>query len=50
MDNLLTLSSLILDSLSDRVYVCDKDRRITYWSESAERITGWESKDVVERR
>jgi phosphoserine phosphatase RsbU/P len=50
MDNLLTLSSLILDSLSDGVYVCDKDRRITYWSKSAERITGWESKDVVGRR
>ncbi|MGO8750095.1 MAG: SpoIIE family protein phosphatase [Thermoguttaceae bacterium] len=50
MDNLLTLSSVILDSLSDGVYVCDKNRRITYWSKSAERITGWRSEDVVGRR
>jgi PAS domain S-box-containing protein len=50
VDNLLTLSSLILDSLSDGVYVCDRDRRIVYWSKSAERITGWGSEDVVGRR
>ena len=37
----------IIDSLSDGVYVCDLDRRITYWSESAERITGWSAEDVV---
>ena len=36
MDSLLTLSSVILDSLSDGVYVCDKNRRIAYWSKSAE--------------
>jgi PAS domain S-box-containing protein len=47
MENLLTLSTVILDSLCDGVYVCDKDRRITYWSASAERITGWTSHDVV---
>ena len=50
MDNILTHSSLILDSLNDGVYVCDKDRRIVYWSKSAEKITGWESNDVVGRR
>lgn len=50
MDNLLTLSNVILDSLSDGVYVCDRDRRIVYWSKSAERITGWGSADVVGRR
>jgi len=47
---LLTASNLILDSLSDGVYVCDKDRRIVFWSKAAERITGWESADVVGRR
>ena len=31
----------IVDSLSDGLYVCDLERRITYWSKSAERITGW---------
>jgi PAS domain S-box-containing protein len=47
---LLTLSNLILDSLGDGVYVCDKHRRIVYWSKSAERITGWTSEEVVGRR
>ena len=41
---------MILDSLSDGVYVCDRDRRIVYWSKSAERITGWAPEDVVGRR
>lgn len=47
---LLTASNVILDSLGDGVYVCDKDRRIVYWSRSAERITGWQASDVVGRR
>jgi phosphoserine phosphatase RsbU/P len=50
MGSLLTLSSVILDSLSDGVYVCDKERTIVYWSKSAERITGWTSEEVVGRR
>jgi phosphoserine phosphatase RsbU/P len=37
----------IVDSLSDGVYVCDLQRRITYWSKSAERITGWTAADVL---
>jgi PAS domain S-box-containing protein len=28
----------------------DLERRITYWSESAERITGWTAADVVGRQ
>ena len=40
----------IMDSLSDGVYVCDAHRRITYWSPSAERITGWTAQDVVGRQ
>ena len=39
----------ILNSLSDGVYVCDRNRRVVYWSASAERITGWTAKDVVGR-
>src|SRR5512143_262603 len=50
MENFLTRSNVILDSLSDGVYVCDKDRQIVYWSKSAERITGWTADDVVGRR
>jgi len=41
---------MIIDSLSDGMYVCDRDRRIVYWSKSAERITGWLAKDVVGRQ
>jgi len=40
----------IVESLSDGIYVCDLDRRITYWSKSAERITGWTAEDVVGRQ
>ena len=40
----------IMDSLSEGVYVCDLDRRISYWSRSAERITGWSAEDVVGRQ
>jgi PAS domain S-box-containing protein len=40
----------IVNSLSDGIYVCDMDRRITYWSKSAERITGWTAEDVVGRQ
>jgi phosphoserine phosphatase RsbU/P len=48
--NLLTASNVILDSLNDGVYVCDKDRRIVFWSRGAERITGWQAADVLGRR
>ncbi len=51
MEDLSTLDIKgIIDSLSDGVYVCDLDRRITYWSRSAERITGWSREDVVGRQ
>ena len=41
---------VILNCLSDGVYVCDRNRRITYWNASAERITGWSANDVIGRR
>lgn len=40
---------VILDCISDGVYVCDRDRRIVYWSASAERITGWRAQEVLGR-
>jgi PAS domain S-box-containing protein len=40
----------IFDALTEGVYVCDLERRITYWSKSAERITGWKAADVVGRQ
>jgi len=39
----------IINSLGDGIYVCDMQRRITYWSESAQRITGWSAEDVLGR-
>lgn len=50
MNDLQVSSEMILDSLSEGVYVCDRDRRIVFWSKSAERITGWQSDDVVGKR
>jgi PAS domain-containing protein len=39
----------ILDHMSEGVYVCDRNRRIVYWSKSSERITGRRSEDVLGR-
>jgi PAS domain S-box-containing protein len=50
MNELLASPDRILKSLSDGVYVCDTDRRITYWSASAESITGWTPEDVIGRK
>jgi PAS domain S-box-containing protein len=50
MNGLLVSPDRILESLSDGVYVCDRERRITYWSASAERITGWKPGDVIGRK
>ena len=40
----------LLESLNDGVYAVDRDRRILYWSRSAERITGWSEKDILGKR
>jgi diguanylate cyclase (GGDEF)-like protein/PAS domain S-box-containing protein len=40
----------ILDNLTDGVYFLDADRRITYWSKGAEKLTGFPSHDVVGKR
>lgn len=39
--------ALILDSISDGVYVTSEDRRIVYWNKGAERITGFTAEQVV---
>jgi phosphoserine phosphatase RsbU/P len=49
MNDVLISAEKIIDSLNDGVYVCDRNRRIVYWSKSAERITGWRSEDVLGR-
>jgi PAS domain S-box-containing protein/diguanylate cyclase (GGDEF)-like protein len=40
---------LILESLEDGVYLVDSERRIVYWNEGAERITGYLRQDVIGR-
>lgn len=42
-------SDAILDSMNLGVYVCDRDRKIVYWSKKAEAITGWQAEDVLGR-
>lgn len=37
----------ILDSLPDGVYVTDPERRILFWNQGAERITGYQPKDLL---
>ncbi|MFZ3207359.1 MAG: sensor domain-containing diguanylate cyclase [Geobacteraceae bacterium] len=37
----------LLDNLYDGVYFVDKDRTILFWSKSAERLTGYGSKEIV---
>ena len=49
MRELLISAEKIIDCLNDGVYVCDRNRRIVFWSKAAERITGWRSEDVLGR-
>jgi diguanylate cyclase (GGDEF)-like protein/PAS domain S-box-containing protein len=37
----------LLDCLYDGVYFVDPDRRITYWNQGAERLTGYTAKEAV---
>ena len=38
---------ILLDSMPQGVYVTDTERRIVYWSKSAERITGWKPSEIM---
>lgn len=39
----------LMDNLYDGVYFVDDERRITYWNKGAERITGYQSDQVIGR-
>lgn len=39
----------IIDTLHDGLYFVDRDRRITYWNRSAEKISGYAAEEVVGR-
>jgi phosphoserine phosphatase RsbU/P len=44
------LSTLVLDSVNAGVYVTDKDRKILYWNQAAQRITGWPADQIMGKR
>jgi diguanylate cyclase (GGDEF)-like protein/PAS domain S-box-containing protein len=39
----------LLNGISDGLYFVDRDRRITFWNRAAERLTGYEAREVVGR-
>ncbi|MBP1748079.1 MAG: diguanylate cyclase with sensor [Deltaproteobacteria bacterium] len=49
--NLLTdsLYHNLLDNLYEGVYIVDNDRKIIYWNEAAEKMTGYSRSDVIGR-
>lgn len=44
------LYKTIVENLSDGVYLVDRDRTITYWNRGAERISGYDSGQLVGHR
>jgi diguanylate cyclase (GGDEF)-like protein/PAS domain S-box-containing protein len=40
----------VAESLHDGLYITDRGRRIVYWNKAAERITGFRSDEVLNRR
>jgi PAS domain S-box-containing protein len=37
----------LLDNLNDGVYFVDLNRRITYWNQGAERLTGYHGQEMI---
>ncbi len=44
------IRTTVLDNLSDGVYFVDRQRRILYWNQGAERITGYSKEEVLGRQ
>ena len=40
----------LLNGISDGLYFVDRERRITFWNRAAERLTGYEAREVVGRK
>lgn len=40
----------LLEAMNDGVYATDRNRRIVYWSPSAEKITGWKPEEIIGKR
>jgi len=45
-----TALGLVLDSLFDGVYVVDRERRILFWNQGAEKMTGYTAAEVMDQR
>jgi diguanylate cyclase (GGDEF)-like protein/PAS domain S-box-containing protein len=50
MASRLDLYFNILNNLFDGLYFVDHERRITFWNRTAERLTGYEAREVVGRK
>lgn len=42
-----SLFKLVLDNLAEGVYVTDRKRRIMYWNQTAEQLTGYKAEEVL---
>lgn len=49
-DEQADLLKRVMDSLPDGVYIADRERRISYWNNTAEFLTGYRSDEVVGKR
>src|SRR5271169_2555604 len=49
-DEIHGLFKRMLDNLFDGVYFTDLERRITYWNQAAEDLTGYSAEEVVGKR
>jgi PAS domain S-box-containing protein len=49
LHNIPYTADQILAGVSHGIYVTDLERRIVYWNEAAEKITGWQAEDVLGR-
>lgn len=49
LQNISYTADQILAGISHGIYVTDLERRIVYWNEAAEEITGWRASEVVGR-
>lgn len=49
LHNIPYTADQILAGISHGIYVTDLERRIVYWNEAAEEITGWRASEVVGR-
>lgn len=41
------LLRIIMDNMTDGVYFVDRERRITFWNNAAQRITGYKGEEVI---